>query len=53
MEELSDDLLIDPLLLVGLMGVTGAGKSTFVLLATGDSSVKVDHTLEAYAFLNL
>lgn len=41
------DIPEEPLLLIGVMGVTGSGKSTFVKSATGDESVGVGHTLEA------
>lgn len=32
---------------IAVMGVTGAGKSSFVKLATGDSNVKIGHGLNA------
>lgn len=37
----SDDILI------AVMGATGAGKSTFVRLATGDNSIRVGQSLRS------
>lgn len=37
----------EPLLLIGVMGVTGSGKSTFVQKASGKSEAVIGHTLEA------
>jgi len=36
-----------PTLVIGVMGVTGSGKSSFVRTASGRADVVVGHTLEA------
>lgn len=36
-----------PIMVIAVMGVTGAGKSTFVRAASGNDEVVVGHSLEA------
>ena len=36
-----------PKIVIGIMGVTGSGKSTFVRVASGNEDVTVGHSLEA------
>lgn len=35
---------------IAVMGVTGAGKSSFVKLITGDSAIKIGHGMEASVY---
>ncbi|KAF5972517.1 hypothetical protein FCOIX_9311 [Fusarium coicis] len=44
-----DTMLVkgQPTMLIGVMGVTGSGKSTFVRTASGNDQVTVGHSLEA------
>ncbi len=36
-----------PSYIIAVMGVTGAGKSSFIKLVTGDASVKIGHSQES------